>query len=79
MESVSPDTINRILAVTDAIGIHREAVRVPLAPSAEGSVRLAGAGKLEVVAAQQANLEPFMAQLEARIRALDLSGLPKAE
>jgi hypothetical protein len=34
VEAVSAQAIARILSITDAAGIHREAVRIPLTPSA---------------------------------------------
>lgn len=74
METVSADTIRRILEITDALGIHREAVRIPLAPTPEGSVRLTPAGHVEITAAAGERLDPFLSGL----RAMVLSAAPGA-
>jgi len=78
MDAVGPQEINRILAVTDEIGIHREAVLIPLGTERAGRVTLAGAS-LEIVAPAGEDFESWVTSLEERIRALDLSGVRKAE
>lgn len=74
METVSQQTIARILAVTDALGIHREAVRIPLGPTKTGDVRVTKC--VEITAAQ--DVEPFLAGLRDRLAALDLSRIKRA-
>ena len=78
MDAVGPKEINSILAVTDEIGIHREAVRIPLGTEGEGRVSLDGS-VVEIVAPAQGDLESWVTTLGDRIRALDLSGVRKAE
>ncbi len=78
MDAVGPKEIGSILAVTDAIGIHREAVQIPLGTEGEGRVTLDGR-VVEIVAPTQGNFETWVATLGDRIRALDLSGVQKAE
>ena len=70
--------MGRILLVVDTLGIHREAVMIPLAPEGEGSVRIVG-GKLEIHRPEDGDLDAWIAGLTDRIRALDLSSLKKAE
>ena len=78
MDAVGPKEINRILTVTDAIGIHREAVRIPLGTEGEGRVTLAGT-IVEIVAPTQGDFEAWVTDLGNRIQSLDLSGVQKAE
>lgn len=76
MQTVPPKTIGRILEITDAAGLHREAVRIPLAPAGDGSVRVEG-GVLHVVV-PEADIEMFVGTLPKRLKALDLSGVRRA-
>jgi hypothetical protein len=46
---VSFQQISRILDVTDALGVHREWVEIPLSPERPGVVRRLPNGKLEIV------------------------------
>lgn len=78
MDAVTPDQMNRIFEVTDAMSIHREAVIVPLGPEGSGNVRLAG-NKVEVTVPAEGGFDDFVATLRGRIAALDLSGVRKAE
>ena len=76
MHSVPPKTIARILEITDAAGLHREAVRIPLAPDGDGDVRVEG-GTVRIVA-PEADVETFIGTLAKRLGGLDLSGVRKA-
>jgi hypothetical protein len=62
-----------ILAVTDALEVHRENVRIPLAPRGEGSLRITDTGQLEIVVPESANFDGWVKALPDRLRALDLS------
>ncbi len=64
---IGPREIGRILAVTDELGLHREAVRVPLDTAGEGSTTVT-AGKLVVVAPATGDFDEFVAGLGQRIR-----------
>ncbi len=77
MDAVGPQDIHRIVAVTDEIGIHREAVRIPLGTEGVGQVTLAGT-IVEIVAPAQGDFEAWVIGLGDRIRSLDLSGVQKA-
>lgn len=69
-----PSEVLRILAVTDALGIHREAVRVPLDNHGDGGVRLVRNGQMiEIVAPGEGDFDRWIADLPAKIRSLDLS------
>lgn len=77
MDAVGPKEISRILAVTDEIGIHREAVQIPLGTEGAGRVTLAGAS-LEIVAPAEGDFETWVTSLGERIRSLDLSGVRRS-
>jgi len=68
VEAVGIREINRILEVTDRMGIHREAVVIPLVPRHPGRVRKRPDGKIEVVVESEGDFEAWAATLEAEIR-----------
>ena len=72
--------ILRILGVTDALGLHREAVVIPLYNSGTGGFRLRGA-KLEITApGDGADFEAWLAALPAALRAFpDLPKVRRAD
>jgi hypothetical protein len=70
LEQVTFQEIQRIFEITDRLGIHREALQIPLAPRHPGSVRRTPKGKLEIVVDGQADFEVWLAGLEERIRAV---------
>jgi hypothetical protein len=72
MEGFGPQDIQRILAVTDRMKIHRMAVRIPLAPAGAGAVRLTD-GKIEIVPPATGDFEEWLAGLPEEIGELDLS------
>ena len=78
MDVVTPDQMNRIFEVTDAMSIHREAIVVPLGPEGTGGVRLAG-NKVEVTVPAEGDFDDWIAGLGEQITKLDLSGVRKAE
>lgn len=69
LEMVSQREMERIFEVTDRVGIHREAVVVPLAARKPGRVRRRPDGKLELVA-DAADFDGWIAGLEAALRGL---------
>ena len=77
MQRIGADGIRRILAVTDALGVHREAVSIPLLPQAEGRLRVTPAQRLEIVAPATGDFENWLAGLPAAIQALDLSAVQR--
>jgi len=78
MQRIGAGEIRRILAVTDALGVHREAVSIPLLPKAEGSLRVTPVRRLEIVAPAIGDFETWLAGLPAAIQALDLSKVQRA-
>ena len=69
MDSVGPAEINRILAVTDALGIQREAVVVPLGTAKGGRVRFNARRKIEITATSD-GFDEWLQALPAALRAM---------
>jgi hypothetical protein len=70
LEVVTQKEIAAIFAVTDAMGIHREALVIPLAPAASGRVRRTPAGKIEITVAAEVPFDEWLRGLPARIEAV---------
>ena len=68
LEAVGIAEINKIFEVTDALGIHREAVVIPLG-TGTGRVRLLLNGKLEIVVDAQTPLDDWLKGLPELIKA----------
>ncbi len=68
LESVTWDEIARIFEVTDALGLHREKVVIPLRPARPGRLRRLPGGKVEIVV--DADFEAWLPGLAAQLRAL---------
>jgi hypothetical protein len=77
MDSVGPAQIMRILAVTDHLGLHREAVAIPLWTKGKGELRLRS-GKLEITAPAEGDFEAWLTELPQKLGSLDLSGIRRA-
>ena len=70
MKALSLKEIEQIFIVTDALGISREALVIPLRPENPGRVSLLKSGKLEIVADRDADFAEWLSGLEPRIRSL---------
>jgi hypothetical protein len=70
LKSVGMVEIERIFAITDALGISREALVIPLRTEHPGRVRKLGAGKLEIVVDRDVGFDQWISRLEAEIRAV---------
>ena len=69
LESVTMDEIAKIFAVTDAMGIHREALVIPLGPGSPGRVRKLPNGKIEITVDAQVPIDEWLKTLTDLIRA----------
>ncbi len=69
LEVVTMKEIDAIFAVTDGLGIHREALVIPLGPATPGRVRRLPSGKLEIVVEASRPLEEWLRELPALIAA----------
>ena len=77
MDAVGPPEIFRILAVTDALGFHREAVVVPLWTKGKGEILVRGA-KLQISAPAEGDFEAWLAALPTTLTSMDLSAVRRA-
>jgi len=70
LKAVGMAEIERIFIVTDALGISREALMIPLRTEHPGRVRKLGPGKLEIVVDRDADFNQWLSRLESEIRAV---------
>lgn len=59
--------IDAVFAVIDALGVHREAVVIPLGPESPGRVRRLPSGKLEIVVDAERPIEEWVKELPGLI------------
>jgi len=69
LERVTLTEIQAVFGVTDALGISREALVIPLAPGRPGRVRRLPSGKLEIVLDADALLAQWLETLPELIAA----------
>ena len=67
--AVTLKEIEAIFAITDPMGISREALVIPLAPGRPGKVRRLPSGKLEIVVDAETPLDEWLRGLPALIAA----------
>ena len=71
LQAVTMKEILAIFEVTDRLGIHREALVIPLAPRRLGHVRRLPNGKLEIVVDADTDFANWLVGLEAELRKLE--------
>jgi len=69
LEVVTMKEIDAIFAVTDALGVHREQLVIPLGPGSPGRVRKLPNGKLEITVDAVRPIEEWVRELPALIAA----------
>jgi hypothetical protein len=69
LDVVSMKEIDAIFAVTDALGVHREALVIPLGPASPGRVRKLLNGKFEITVESERPLDEWLTELPALIAA----------
>jgi hypothetical protein len=69
LDVVTMKEIDAIFAVTDALGVHREALVIPLGPAAPGRVRRLPNGKYEITVDAERPIEDWVKELPALIAA----------
>ncbi len=70
LKAVTLKEIERIFSITDAIGISREALVIPLRTESPGRLRLIKDGILEIVVDRDLEFEQWLTTLEPAIRRL---------
>jgi hypothetical protein len=68
LKAVTIKEIERIFGITDALGISREALVIPLRPESPGRVRRIGGGKLEIIVESMADFDAWLNELEGQLR-----------
>lgn len=68
LDAVGMAEINKIFAVTDAMGVHRESLVIPLG-TGPGRVRRLPSGKLEIIVDRDVPIDAWLEGLPALIRA----------
>lgn len=68
LQAVSFQHISRILEVTDALGLNREWVEIPLSPEQPGVVRRLPNGKLEIIVDAEQPFDQWLNLLPASIQ-----------
>jgi hypothetical protein len=69
LEVVTMKEIDAIFAVTDALGVHREALVIPLGPGTPGRVRKLPSGKFEIIVDAETPIEVWVKELPGLIAA----------
>jgi hypothetical protein len=69
LEVVTMREIDAIFAVTDALGLHREALVIPLGPASPGRVRKLPNGKLEITVDAERPIDEWVKMLASLIAA----------
>ena len=69
LDVVTMKEIDAIFVVTDALGIHREQLVIPLGPDTPGRVRRLPNGKLEITVDASRPIEEWVEDLPALIAA----------
>jgi hypothetical protein len=69
-KALSLREIEQIFTITDALGISREALVIPLRTETPGGMKIISGGKLEIIVERETEFADWLNGLEARIRAL---------
>ncbi len=77
MDAVGPPEIMRILAVTDALGFHREAVQIPLWTKGKGEILVKGQ-RLQISAPAEGDFEAWLSSLPALLGSMDLTAVRRS-
>ena len=71
LEVVTMKEIDAIFSVTDALGVHREKLVIPLGPATPGRVRKLANGKFEITVDAERPIEEWVKELPALISAVE--------
>jgi hypothetical protein len=73
LQVVTMKEIDAIFEVTDALGVHREMLVIPLGPSSPGRVRRMPRGKFEIIVDAERPIEEWVKELPDLIAAAQRS------
>jgi hypothetical protein len=73
LQVVTFQQISKILEVTDALGMNREWVEIPLSPERPGAVRRLANGKLEIVVDADRPFDQWLIALPGLIQQTQVS------
>jgi hypothetical protein len=68
---LTPQIMNQLFEVTDALELSREAIQVPLVLEGEGKIQRLKSGKIEITLPDTDDLSPFLSSLPERLRTLE--------
>ena len=68
LQMVTFQHISKILDITDALGLNREWVEIPLSPEQPGAVRRLANGKLEIVVDADQPFDQWLTRLPGLIQ-----------
>ena len=71
MRVLTPQIMNQLFEVTDALELSREAIQVPLVLEGEGRIQRLKSGRIEITLPDTDDLGPFLSALPERLRALE--------
>jgi hypothetical protein len=71
MRVLTPQIMNQLFEVTDALELSREAIQVPLVLEGEGKIQRLKSGKIEITLPDTDDLGPFLSSLPERLRTLE--------
>lgn len=70
LKALTLKEIERIFTITDALGISREALVIPLRTASPGGLKIGKDGKLEIVVDRDTEFEDWLTGLDPAIRSL---------
>ncbi len=70
LKAITLKEIELIFAITDGLGISREALVIPLRTASPGCVRRIAGGKIEIVVEQNADFAQWLNGLQDQLRLL---------
>jgi len=70
LKALTLKEIERIFTITDALGISREALVIPLRTESPGRLKIGKDGKLEIVVDRDTEFEDWLTRLGPAIRSL---------
>jgi hypothetical protein len=72
MKLIGMEEMDKIFAVTDACGLSRERITIPVIPHGAGSVEIVESGRVQIVLPSDRPLDEWLPTLRARLGAIKL-------